>query len=190
MLLHELLQCVQKLIYCLILTCSYVICHTRLYMVRQKDFIEAVERSICGRHLCDDVRAVAILIQHTLDSTDLPLYTAKLQQQHLVSFSAMGASLLSSFVTVQYLHSCICCTCLTIPLMGIRLQMHYIPRQGILQGQIYLLRKIIFCSAHTFIIKACKLSPVPQVFSQKKSRREHPAHPINLQTTTASCFWV
>ena len=25
---------------------------------------------------------------------------------------------------------------------------------------------------------------------KKKSRREHPAHPINLQTTTASCFWV
>jgi hypothetical protein len=52
--------------------------------------------------------------------------------------------------------------------MGIRLQMHYIPLQGILQGQISLLRKIIFCSAHTFIIKACKLCPVLQVFSKKE----------------------
>ena len=84
MLLHKLLQCVQKLIYCLILAGSYVICHTRLYMIGQKDFIEAVERGICGRHLCDDVRAVAILIQHTLDSTDLPLYTAKSVDEILI----------------------------------------------------------------------------------------------------------
>jgi len=55
-----------------------------LYMIGQKDFIEAVERSICGRHLCDDVRAVAILIQHTLDSTDLPLYTAKSVDEILI----------------------------------------------------------------------------------------------------------
>jgi hypothetical protein len=53
-------------------------------MIGQKDFIEAVERSICGRHLCDDVRAVAILIQHTLDSTDLPLYTAKSVDEILI----------------------------------------------------------------------------------------------------------
>lgn len=55
-----------------------------LVIVGLKDFIEAVERGICGRHLCDDVRAVAILIQHTLDSTDLPLYTAKSVDEILI----------------------------------------------------------------------------------------------------------
>ena len=82
----------------------------------------------------------------------------RLQQQHLVSFSAMGASLLSSF------H--ICCTCLTIPLMGICLQEHYIPRQGILQGQISLLRN--FHVIPYFYNKSMQAVSCPSGFLPKK----------------------
>lgn len=53
---------------------------------------------------------------------------------------------------------------------------------------------IFYCFSYLgwvlLVMMIAGIAPVLQVFSKKKSRREHPAHPINLQTTTASCFWV
>ena len=62
LLFHQFLKRYNQLIDRLIFSLADILCHTGTDMIRQKDFIEAVERRIDRRHLNQNIRTVRIFL--------------------------------------------------------------------------------------------------------------------------------
>jgi len=80
----------------------------------------------------------------------------------------MGASPLSSFVTVQYLHSCICCTCLTIPPYGYPSSNALYTPAGYIARADFLIEKNYLLLSPYFYNKSMQAVSCPSGFLPKK----------------------
>ena len=66
-LLHQLLENMNELIDCLLMSLPDIVRHTGADMVCKKNLIETVQRRICRCNLNKNIRAVRILLHHSLN---------------------------------------------------------------------------------------------------------------------------
>ena len=104
-------------------------------MIRQKDFIETVERRIDCRHLNQNIRTVRIFFYHALHTSDLPFNPAQAVDHVLVFLFRTLFRLMTVTTFFLFFHAS--------HLFFSLYDGYYIPHWGILQGKFFSFRVCI-----------------------------------------------